>query len=210
MSFYKGMKEICNVSPLLYGVVLYGSASFSERFLPLLYNIIGRRERVLATSRCAADTMPQSTPFNRRWNYGPFALHNYNTKGNNIMSSSKSIKWDESQSPQWRYLLSQESRARKGLLRKKKSIEEITGEGEIKRNKQSVRASHKKMRKEDRTPPSSSSSKEDLGLTKKGKKIVYSASPGGRGHERYTPPPPPCQHYEEDSPVVVVIEERNE
>ena len=101
------------------------------------------------------------------------------------MSSSKNIKWDESQSPQWRYLLSQESRARKGLVRKKKSIEEITGEGEIKRNKQSVRASHKKMRKEDRAPSSSSSSKEDLGLTKKGRKIVYSASPG-HGHERYT------------------------
>ena len=92
------------------------------------------------------------------------------------MSSSKNIKWDESQSPQWRYLLSQESRARKGLVRKKKSIEEITGEGEIKRNKQSVRASHKKRKEK-------SSSKEDLGLTKKGKKIVYSASPG---HGRYT------------------------
>ncbi len=92
------------------------------------------------------------------------------------MSSSKSIKWDESQSPQWRYLLSQESRARKGLLRKKKSIEEITGEGEIKRNKQSVRASHKKRKEK-------TSSSEDLGLTKKGKKIVYSASPG---HSRYT------------------------
>ena len=91
-------------------------------------------------------------------------------------SSSKNIKWDESQSPQWRYFLSQESRARKGLLRKKKSIEEITGEGEIKRNKQSVRASHKKRK--DRMP--------SLGLTKKGRKIVYSASPGGRGHERYT------------------------
>ena len=129
------------------------------------------------------------------------------------MSSSKSIKWDESQSPQWRYLLSQESRARKGLLRKKKSIEEITGEGEIKRNKQSVRASHKKnknkMRKEDKNNhvPKSST----LGLTKKGKKIVYSASPGGRGHERYTPPPSSSsssQHYAEDSPVVVVIEEK--
>ena len=92
------------------------------------------------------------------------------------MSSSKNIKWDESQSPQWRYLLSQESRARKGLLRKKKkSIEEITGEGEIKRNKQSVRASKKRKEK--------SSSSGDLGLTKKGKKIVYSASPG---HSRYT------------------------
>ena len=91
-----------------------------------------------------------------------------------MSSSSKSIKWDESQSPQWRYLLSQESRARKGLLRrKKKSIEEITGEGEIKRNKQSVRASHKKRK--DRMP--------SLGLTKKGRKIIYSASPG---HGRYT------------------------
>ena len=109
------------------------------------------------------------------------------------MSSSKNIKWDESQSPQWRYLLSQESRARKGLVRKKKSIEEITGEGEIKRNKQSVRASHRKMmRKEDRTSPSSSSSKDALGLTKKGKKIVYSASPGhGRYTNSNTTPTPP-------------------
>ena len=88
-------------------------------------------------------------------------------------SSSKNIKWDESQSPQWRYFLSQESRARKGLLRKKKSIEEITGEGEIKRNKQSVRASHKKRKEKSST----------LGLTKKGRKIIYSASPG---HGRYT------------------------
>ena len=92
-----------------------------------------------------------------------------------MSSSSKNIKWDESQSPQWRYLLSQESRARKGLLRKKKSIEEITGEGEIKRNKQSVRASHRKRKEK---------SSDALGLTKKGKKIVYSASPG-RG-QRYT------------------------
>ncbi len=95
------------------------------------------------------------------------------------MSSAKNIKWDESQSPQWRYLLSQESRARKGLLRrkKKKSMEEITGEGEIKRNKQSVRASHKKMMRKEK------SSSDALGLTKKGRKIVYSASPGGH---RYT------------------------
>ena len=103
------------------------------------------------------------------------------------MSSSKNIKWDESQSPQWRYLLSQESRARKGLVRKKKSIEEITGEGEIKRNKQSVRASHKKRKDK---------SSEDLGLTKKGKKIVYSASPGhGRYTNSNTTPPPTTNNY---------------
>ena len=112
------------------------------------------------------------------------------------MSSSKNIKWDESQSPQWRYLLSQESRARKGLVRKKKSIEEITGEGEIKRNKQSVRASHKKRKEKSSA----------LGLTKKGRKIVYSASPGGRGHERYinsnttpTPPTTPNQNNNNDN-----------
>jgi len=105
-----------------------------------------------------------------------------------MSSSSKNIKWDESQSPQWRYLLSQESRARKGLLRKKKSIEEITGEGEIKRNKQSVRASHKKkMRKEKSST---------LGLTKKGRKIVYSASPGhGRYTNSNTTPTPPTNHH---------------
>ena len=102
-----------------------------------------------------------------------------------MSSSSKSIKWDESQSPQWRYLLSQESRARKGLLRKKKSIEEITGEGEIKRNKQSVRASHKKRKEKSST----------LGLTKKGKKIVYSASPGrGRYINSNTTPTPTTNH----------------
>ena len=101
-------------------------------------------------------------------------------------SSSKNIKWDESQSPQWRYLLSQESRARKGLVRKKKSIEEITGEGEIKRNKQSVRASHKKRKEK---------SSDDLGLTKKGKKIVYSASPGhGRYTNSNTTPTPTTNH----------------
>ena len=110
------------------------------------------------------------------------------------MSSSKNIKWDESQSPQWRYLLSQESRARKGLVRKKKSIEEITGEGEIKRNKQSVRASHKKRKDK-------SSSKEDLGLTKKGKKIVYSASPGHSRHtnSNTTPPPTTNNHNNNDN-----------
>ena len=117
------------------------------------------------------------------------------------MSSAKNIKWDESQSPQWRYLLSQESRARKGLLRKKKSIEEITGEGEIKRNKQSVRASHKKkkMRKEDKkndhVPKSST-----LGLTKKGKKIVYSASPGrSRYTNSNTTPPTPTNHHQNNN-----------
>ena len=118
-----------------------------------------------------------------------------------MSSSSKSIKWDESQSPQWRYLLSQESRARKGLLRKKKSIEEITGEGEIKRNKQSVRASHKKRKEDKNHVPKSYNA---LGLTKKGRKIVYSASPGGHGHERYTSssnttPTPTTNHNNNDN-----------
>lgn len=84
--------------------------------------------------------------------------------------------WDESKSPQWRYLLGKESelrRATKRIFRGEDGEDTMNG-GEIKRNKQSVRASHKKMRKDRNHVPKSS----DLGLTKKGRKIVYSASPG--------------------------------
>ena len=74
--------------------------------------------------------------------------------------------WDESNSPQWRYLLSQESERKKEENKRKL----FTGEGEIKRNKPS-----KRNRIRSASPP--------LGVTKTGKEIVYSASPG-----------PPLQH----------------
>ena len=73
--------------------------------------------------------------------------------------------WDESNSPQWRYLLGKESERKKEENKRKL----FTGEGEIKRNKPSKR---------NRIRTSS-----PLGVTKTGKEIVYSASPG-----------PPLQH----------------
>ena len=74
--------------------------------------------------------------------------------------------WDESNSPQWRYLLGKESERKKEESKRKL----FTGEGEIKRNKPGVQ-----KRNRIRSSP--------LGVTKTGKEIVYSASPG-----------PPLQH----------------
>ena len=74
--------------------------------------------------------------------------------------------WDESNSPQWRYLLGKESERKREENKRKL----FTGEGEIKRNKPSVQ-----KRNRIRSSP--------LGVTKTGKEIVYSASPG-----------PPLQH----------------
>jgi len=75
--------------------------------------------------------------------------------------------WDESNSPQWRYLLGKESERKKEESKRKL----FTGEGEIKRNKPGA----KRNRIRSSSPP--------LGVTKTGKEIVYSASPG-----------PPLQH----------------
>ena len=70
--------------------------------------------------------------------------------------------WDESNSPQWRYLLGKESERKKEESKRKL----FTGEGEIKRNKPGA----KRNRIRSASPP--------LGVTKTGKEIVYSASPG--------------------------------
>ena len=71
--------------------------------------------------------------------------------------------WDESNSPQWRYLLGKESERKKEESKRKL----FTGEGEIKRNKPGA----KRNRIRSASPP-------PLGVTKAGKEIVYSASPG--------------------------------
>ena len=69
----------------------------------------------------------------------------------------KQIQWDESRSPQWKYLLQQESQQRR--------IERRVEDEQIRIKRVSKR---QKLRK---------------ATTKAGKKIVYSASPTGR---RYT------------------------
>ena len=70
--------------------------------------------------------------------------------------------WDESQSPQWRYLLSKESE-------QKRQKQKDDGEGEIRRNKPGA-----KVKKRDRSRRLAIEKK----FNKKGKEIIYSASPG--------------------------------
>ena len=92
-------------------------------------------------------------------------------KENNSMSGHQR-EWDENRSPQWKYLLRNESQARREL---QKALEK-DGEGEIKAN----RKSRKKKEKEANTRRGS------RGTTKAGKKIVYTASPGNREDSRWT------------------------
>ena len=124
---------------------------------------------MLVTSRCAADTMPQCTPFWRRNNPAPspFSIH-----GKEYMKRT----WDESKSPQWRYLLSKDSeikRARNSIFRggtEEENVGDISGgEGEIKRNKPGKKVARERKKREERR---------EKQFTKSGKEIVYSASPG--------------------------------
>ncbi len=76
---------------------------------------------------------------------------------------SEKRTWDESRSPQWRYLLGRESAERRT---KEKRMEQA--EGELKRGV----SKRKRLAQERRTE------KRKL-KNKSGKEIVYSASPGG-------------------------------
>ena len=76
---------------------------------------------------------------------------------------SEKRTWDESRSPQWRYLLGKDSQERRA---KEKRMEQA--EGELKRGV----SKRKRLAQERRTE------KRKL-KSKSGKEIVYSASPGG-------------------------------
>ena len=75
--------------------------------------------------------------------------------------------WDESNSPQWRYLLGKESELRRATKRIFTGEEE-QAVGEVKRNKLGKKAKREREK---------THSKEKQ-FTKLGKEIVYSASPG--------------------------------
>jgi uncharacterized membrane protein len=77
---------------------------------------------------------------------------------------SEKRTWDESRSPQWRYLLSKDSHEKRNQQKKEERMEQA--EGELKKgiSKQKRRAQEKQKEKRS---------------TKKGKEILYSASPGG-------------------------------
>ena len=83
---------------------------------------------------------------------------------------SEKRQWDESRSPQWRYLLSKDSYEKREREKREERAERAEGEllkrGGISKRKRANQERHKEKRALTRT-------------TKAGKEIVYSASPGG-------------------------------
>ena len=79
-------------------------------------------------------------------------------------------QWDESRSPQWRYLLSKDSYEKREAEKREERAEQAEGEllkrGGVSKRKRANQERHKEKRALTRT-------------TKAGKEIVYSASPGG-------------------------------
>ena len=77
--------------------------------------------------------------------------------------------WDESRSPQWRYLLSKDSKEKKEREKREERMDRAEGEllkkgiSKRKRRAQEAQKEKRSLRK----------------TTKKGKEILYSASPGG-------------------------------
>ena len=75
--------------------------------------------------------------------------------------------WDESRSPQWRYLLSKDSKAKREAEKREQRMERAEGElkrGVVSKHKRRAQERHQENRKL---------------KTKSGREIVYSASPGG-------------------------------
>ena len=81
--------------------------------------------------------------------------------------------WDESKSPQWRYLLGKESETRK---KAEKLFRESTGEGEVKRNKPG--SSKRRTSSQKVLANNNAMMTKEKQFTKQGKEILYSASPG--------------------------------
>ena len=81
---------------------------------------------------------------------------------------SEKRTWDERKSPQWRYLLSKDSHEKKEAEKREERAEQA--EGNLKRG-----ISKQKRRAQERQKEKRSLAR----TTKKGKEILYSASPGG-------------------------------
>ena len=80
---------------------------------------------------------------------------------------SEKRQWDESRSPQWRYLLSKDSREKRNQQKREERAEQA--EGDLKRGISKRKSRAQEIQKEKRI----------LARTKNGKEILYSASPGG-------------------------------
>ena len=88
--------------------------------------------------------------------------------------------WDESRSPQWRYLLSKDSHEKREAEKREERAERAEGEllkkGGVSKRKRANQERHKEKRALTRTA-----------TTKAGKEIVYSASPGGEKGRYHNP-----------------------
>ena len=74
--------------------------------------------------------------------------------------------WDESRSPQWRYLLSKDSKAKREAEKREQRMERA--EGDLKRGVSKYKRKAQERHQENRKLKS-----------KSGREILYSASPGG-------------------------------
>ena len=79
---------------------------------------------------------------------------------------SEKRTWDESRSPQWRYLLSKDSHEKKEKEKREERAEQA--EGDLKRGVSKRKKASQERHRENRKLKS-----------KSGKEILYSASPGG-------------------------------
>ena len=84
---------------------------------------------------------------------------------------SEKRTWDETRSPQWRYLLSKESKAKRAAEKRREQAEGQLTRGVSKRKRQ-AQERHQENRKL---------------KSKSGKEILYSASPGGENSSYRNP-----------------------
>ena len=95
--------------------------------------------------------------------------HNYYDIVSRHMSEKRT--WDESRSPQWRYLLSRDSKAKRDAeKRREKAERELASRSGVERRKAQER--HQENRKL---------------KSKSGREILYSASPGGENNSYRNP-----------------------
>ena len=77
---------------------------------------------------------------------------------------SEKRQWDESRSPQWRYMLSKDSREKRSAEKRREKAERELSRGIVDGAKRQAQEGHQENRKL---------------KSKSGREIVYSASPGG-------------------------------
>ena len=108
-------------------------------------------------------TAPWPSFISTRFYYLSIITTYYDTESRHM---SEKRTWDESRSPQWRYLLSKDSQEKRTNQRKEERAEQAEGELKkgISKHKRKAQERHRENQKL---------------KSKSGKEIVYSASPGG-------------------------------